>query len=722
MSLGDRARSLSWLERAVLGGLVALFVWRGLIPAWTALNTDFPNYYLAARLFRGGFPLERLYDWVWLQRQKDHAGITEQPLVGYIPLTFFSALVVAPFSSLPPLAAKHCWLAVNVGLLCGTGHLLCRMTRLGWVRVLLIVFLAVVPLRTNFQFGQQHLLLCFVLALAAWLDARQRPALSGAMLAVAASLKLYPALFGIYLVRKRNWRALAGLLLTSAILGLIGLRLFGFGPLRDYVLDIIPRGLRGENNDPYTVVANSPTALLRRLFVREPELNPRPLLDAPLAFAALQPLAQALILVPGLWLVRPGRGEPKREQLEWASYLALLLTLSSASATYHFCVLIVAVALAADYLFDLGRDELAWGLIALHAAVCFPFYRFVPDNPSGWMIFAGFPRLYAVLALWCVFLRVLWVARAAEPRQNARREAALFGLLFLALVAGSVVSNVRHMKGQAESYLARVPRTSATLLATTPTVVRDVIYFARMDDGGSVIDRTGPPLLLHVTPGTELFHPTVTDTSPDGWMELSSTSSKVVRFPLAATELTVAALPVEVDDAEQPEVSRDGRWLAFLREDGHGRAVLHVLDRRPDHPGSPSDASEHAVAGALPDVLDMGFFPDDRIVLAAVDEGRSRLFVGDPVGGRFVEIAASERPQRYPAVSPDGRWLAFSREEHGKWQLWLANTATGDTRPLTEGDCNATLPAWSDSNRIVYATDCGRGLAHTALSTLTAVP
>jgi Tol biopolymer transport system component len=42
---------------------------------------------------------------------------------------------------------------------------------------------------------------------------------------------------------------------------------------------------------------------------------------------------------------------------------------------------------------------------------------------------------------------------------------------------------------------------------------------------------------------------------------------------------------------------------------------------------------------------------------------------------------------------------------------------------LTRADCNSTSPAWRpDSKRVVYATDCGRGLRVTALAEIRAVP
>ena len=708
-----------WLERTLVGALVGLFVWRGLIPAWRSLNTDFPNYYLAAKLLRGGYPLERVYDWVWFQRQKDHAGI-DQPLVGYVPLTLFSALVVAPFTSLPPLEAKRCWLIVNLFLLWATAHVLHGMTRLAPRRIALIVFLAVVPLQTNFQFGQQYVLLLFLLTSAAWLHSTERPFASGSVLAVASALKIYPIFFVFYFLRKRQWRAVCGLLAASLLLAFLGLYLFGFEPLRVYVLDVLPRSMRGENNGLYAVALNSPTVLLRRLFVAEPELNPRPWLDAPTLFEALQPLVQALIFVPALWLLTPRRADPEREKLEWGGFVAVLLV-SSASAAYHFCVLILSLALTAGALFQRGRVKTVWTLFFLYAVVCFPLVRFVPPSPSGWRIFLGFPRLYALVALWIAFSRVLRDAQSDPALRDHRNDTLLLGLLFGAMTIGGWMSNLRHGRGQVAGYRARVDRRNVTLLASAPALAGDDIYFDRMRAEGCVLDRTGSDLRILVAPGMELFHPTVTDASPEGWVELSSTTSKVVRFSRNVTTLSASELPVEVE-GEQPVISRDARWLAFLRT-VRGRGDLYLLDRAGAESRPESPARERHLDGAPHDVLDYAFYPDDRLVLSAVRENRARLYAGDAASERFVELLTGDQPARHPAVSPDGAWLAYDREEHGAWQLWVMSLHTGNQARLTDADCNCTEPAWaSDSENLVYATDCGRGLGYTALSRMQVVP
>jgi alpha-1,2-mannosyltransferase len=186
------------------------------------------------------------------------------------------------------------------------------MTGLGPRRIAILAFLAVIPLRTNFLYGQEHVLLLFLLTVAAWVYLKRWPATSEAILAVAGALKIYPALFVFFFARKGQWRAALGLGAGSVVLWLLSIGLFGFETIRTYLVEVLPWPLRGEGQDPYSVAWNSLTALLHRLLIAEPELNPHPVVHLPAAYASLQPICQDLIFVPFLWLMGSARGEKRK--------------------------------------------------------------------------------------------------------------------------------------------------------------------------------------------------------------------------------------------------------------------------------------------------------------------------------------------------------------------------------------------------------------------------
>ena len=57
---------------------------------------------------------------------------------------------------------------------------------------------------------------------------------------------------------------------------------------------------------------------------------------------------------------------------------------------------------------------------------------------------------------------------------------------------------------------------------------------------------------------------------------------------------------------------------------------------------------------------------------------------------------------RYPAISPDGRTVAFSY----RGNLWKVASTGGVATPLTVGTWHNTMPVWSpDGSRIAFASD-----------------
>src|SRR5437868_11678421 len=116
------------VEWMVCALLMAYFAVHTLPAGWKTLNTDFSNYYLTARLAREKSETSRIYEWIWLQRQKDHQDV-DQHFVGLGALTPFSTLAVWPFASLPPLEAKHRWLILNMALVLVIAALLGSVTR-----------------------------------------------------------------------------------------------------------------------------------------------------------------------------------------------------------------------------------------------------------------------------------------------------------------------------------------------------------------------------------------------------------------------------------------------------------------------------------------------------------------------------------------------------------------------------------------------------------------
>jgi glycosyl transferase family 87/WD40 repeat protein len=695
-------------ETLIILLLLAGFCWNSLRPAWKTLYTDFPNYYLAARLYHEDYSLARLYDWTWLQHEKHRFDI-QQPLVGFVPLTPFSLFPLVPFAAMPPLLAKHMWLILNLIFLALVWRLLATMTRLGSRRILLLILLAVLPLRTNFLYGQYYVLLLLLFTAALFLYLRGWEGASGATLALAAGLKIFPVFFALYFLRKKRWRALQGFLAGGLAVALLSIGLLGWQVNRVYLVEVLPRALHGESHDPYSLGWNSVTGLLHRLLIAEPDLNPHPVVHDPALYGILQPLWQTFVLILTLYLIAGARQDERRELFEWGAFTCMLLLLSSVTGTYHLCVLILAMVLCTNSLAESGKKWLVLLSLFLYGLLSYPFR--ISGNEERWRSLLAVPRMWLLLALWVLMMFAL--ARWSPPARRSRRGSLLFAGVYVLIAAISIAFTLRGLRGEFDSYALRLPPLPGSFRSASPTIAdpADATTFSVMLGNGYRIARMQPSSMRLLPLSADVFNPAQTPHFPiiwvDGWHE-GSDEPQVVALGADGYPIPNSVIA----DAQFPAVSANGEYLAFIRQQ-QGRGILWMKHLGP---GSIPDGGEQRETAPDLDVWEQTFTPAGTLIVAGSRKGAPALFLVHPGGEPTISLLPLPRPARYPALSPDGRWLSFSHLEGGVWHLWLADVRTWSVRRLTSGNCNAITPAWdAGSRRLTFASDCGRGLGLTAL-------
>jgi hypothetical protein len=680
-------QSVAIAEWFLLAALLAIFAGRGFLPAWRTLNTDFPNYYLAASLYHRGIPLDRVYEWTWFQRQKDHLGI-QQPLVGFIPNPPMCALPVLPFSLLSPLAAKRAWLIVNLGFLLLALGLLHRVTKLPWRRAALLSLLCIVPLSANFLCGQYYVLILLLICAAYYCSCLNHRLTSGLLLSAAASLKFFPALFLILFIRRRDWRSAGGLILGTVALTAISVAVFGLEVHRILLTEVLPRALRGELVGPYSLVWNSFTALWHHLFLFEPELNRWPLLDSPVLYALTQAITGAGVLFGFLWATSDGSKKGSKA-LEWSAFVPLLLLSSSMPASYHYCILIFTAVVGADELLKITDKRKVLAFILLFSMACAP----VPGRIGTLLL----PRLVATLALYVLLLQTL----ASDKDIRIGKKWVAVAVLATAVLA---ISNLRPLKNRTEDFRRRLSNASTGYSASNPVTMGGRVVFTEMFGEKYTAIALENHRVQALPFSGDVLSLAGSERGAVGYFEYVTRQSSIMRLPLG----TPNPMPEYMAEGEQPKISPDGRWLAFIREE-YGRTTVWLSEAQ-------SPTAAQLIINGAPSILDVTVSSEGDLIAAAGAVSGPHLIIVRRSTGVVEPLSGIAGPARYPSISPDGKRLAFSRRKWGSWQLVVRELATGVEQQLTHTACNATLASWEDPHTLLYATDCGRGLGLSALA------
>ena len=655
--------------------LVGRLGWMYLLPAWSVIETDFPNYYTAAWLVLEDKPLVDLYDPVWFDRERLRAGITEHvALFNYF--TPFSALLMVPVAALAPLAAKQAWIVVSLGALLGAVLIVRKLGQVPFTITLVVVLLAGDALGNNFSFGQFYTLLTLLL-LITFLCMDRRPYLTGAALGVAVLSKMFPAVFVAYLAWTRRWRALAWTGVALAIGTALGLAVIGWIPHRVFLEEVVGRVGRGEIQDPYNVGWNSLHALLRRSLMTEPGLNPDPIAEIPLLYFSLRLLVP--IAIAGVTFLRIGRQAGSRPLIEYGALVAMVSLISPSQASYHHVLLFPAIVGARPHIAD---RRLWYLLVGLYALICSNYMGATSDFDSGIWILIAFPRVYLVFALWCAFLlgldgpplswKTVWQT-VPLPRPLAT------ACVALSLVGGVALLRAEHVRWVADNLDgARMARPEEHgLLEVGPTFGNDGLMYSTLGAGG--FDR------IHLSArGSALVfesHETIELRLPDGSMTSWTDASE----PSLGPESVVAIADRFGASSVVERRFGDSGWVELFG----GDRIVHDLA-----------------------VSDDG----QRIAFAELVDGRYRISEWLRATGGIRPLLEGRADYRYPDFSPDGLKLAFATNRGGNWDVAEYSFDDGGVRVLTTSHANDFMPAYdSDGVRLFFASDRRRGYRFTAI-------
>jgi alpha-1,2-mannosyltransferase len=341
----------------------------------------------------------------------------------------FQAAFFAPFAALADLSdvlARLAWYALNLVLLltgviswsrawdasrARTSRDEGRLPRSAWFALLAILL----PLQTNFEHQNMSALLLGIAGVAIWCLVGQRWMRAGALIGLAAALKVFPILAIVYAAARGWWACAATALATAIVLTALPFAIYG-ASFKAQVSSWVEIASGGWPTRPQN---QSLIAAIDRLWPGGPSSAVHSSQQAPAEFVLF--LAAAAVLVALALAVTRGRSRVAAQvPCEFAAVIVLAVLLSPVAWDHYWVLLFPACLLMYD-----ARDR---ALLGRRAAVLFWIAAILISGLSrltlgarGWSVARHFSTGTLAAILLYAGLVALWMRLAAQARPAQRQ-------------------------------------------------------------------------------------------------------------------------------------------------------------------------------------------------------------------------------------------------------------------------------------------------------------
>jgi len=279
---------------------------------------------------------------------------------------YWVAVLFAPLALFRPAVAGALWGGIQGVLLVLSAGFCVRIvggesSRQRWLLLALPILLSTRLIDSDFGNGQVNTLILFFICLSLLLIRRRRNAWGGLVMAMAALVKLTPALFGLYFLYRRRWKVALFMTLFGIILLLVPVGFHGPASGLKLVEEYVGRvflGVGGLELGGYVpgqslkaasyrflTPSNAAAHSDRRIQVNLLSLRPD---QAEWVYRGLVIVVLCLLL----WACRGPVGVEHRQaqMMEFALIILAMLLISPYSRKHHFVLLLLPNAAAVGYL------------------------------------------------------------------------------------------------------------------------------------------------------------------------------------------------------------------------------------------------------------------------------------------------------------------------------------------------------------------------------------
>jgi hypothetical protein len=367
-------------------------------------SIDFLSYYIGASAIQEGKPI---YTQETHESVSSAIGIRQVGRYLYPPTL---AVLIQPVLWVSPYAASLFWFFVNVVLLWIGVGLLLRQNNLRDYRTkvaLLLLPVLFTPVLMTIYLGQVNMLV-FLLIVLVWLTfLHGRQYTSGALVALAVWIKVWPIVLIPYFVWKREWKFVSGALIGLLLIGILTLAVAGVGQTKSFFTDKLPEIAHGTEPGIDHLNQSIP-GFFAKLFAPSSQYV-YPLIQSPIL--AQQGSRIAILLIIGMTVVLCSSPISLKDREQFSTEFTLVvitaMLITGRLFESNLILLLPAYFLIAE---KLEREQMInWKEMALPIAsiILIDLHRVIwtlanPDKQALPWFLLGFPFL-GMMLLWLIF-------------------------------------------------------------------------------------------------------------------------------------------------------------------------------------------------------------------------------------------------------------------------------------------------------------------------------
>jgi Glycosyltransferase family 87 len=406
----------------LFAALAAVLIARGIVPAMSKIDSDFPDYFTAAKIVADGGPVERLYDDVWFQQQMRRYVPGSESIGKFSPFPPPTAFLLLPLARMQPLNALRAVTVVSALCLAGSIVLLARILSLTLVESAVFILLSGYAVINTLRFGQPYIAVSLSCIAGYYAYLKNKPVLAGMCFGLFVPFKYFPVVILIYFALRKNWKVVLGGALVVSFITLVSIGVLGWKIHEIFLSSVLGNHLVGvlSEQDPYTASFQSFDSLFRRLFVYDAALNPRPwFVFPPLQTIGVSVVKASIMFSAFATLVKLARSGVAAAAAPSIGILGILILLEApATATYHFVLLWLPVGLLVHHLFCERDRASGYFILGTYALIGFiPYGHTQPFEGRGGLTVLAYPRLFVLLTLFIASVYFIW-NRAGPARET----------------------------------------------------------------------------------------------------------------------------------------------------------------------------------------------------------------------------------------------------------------------------------------------------------------